>query len=164
MHLYSDKVMITDKRELLPLAKCDTFVVASNKSYDVIYSNVPKEVLKESISKKMITDPRMTLLQLAIDITDEIKTIPGLKIIDDKVSVENAEKAKVLMTNTAACLIIAECCGKIYTNNVEIANLCMQYDLNSRDPQAIASAELLKMLIDMRGGLVECELKVMREV
>ena len=159
MNLYSDKVTITDKKELLPFAKCNDFVVAGKNG--IVYSSVPKEVLEKIILERIPVQPDLALLKLAIDISDEIKVIPDLNIIDDKVSIMATERAEVLMTNRAARLIIVECYGRIYTNNIEAANLCLQRDLDSRDPQAVASAELLKMLIRVQGELIECELKVM---
>lgn len=160
MNLYSDKVTITDKKELLPLAKCNDFVVAGSKN-GIVYSSVPKEVLEKIILERMPSQPELALLKLAVDIASEIKIIPDLKIIDDKVSIMATEKARVLMTNRGAHLIIAKCYDKIYTNNVEAANRCMQRDLNDDNPQASSNAALLKMLIGLRGGLVECEMKVM---
>jgi hypothetical protein len=160
MNLYSDKVTITDKKELLPFAKCNDFVVAGKNG--IIYSSVSKEVLEEIILERMPIQPELALLKLAIDLSDEVKVIPDLKIIDDKVSIMATEQAEVLMTNSGFFnLCIVECYGKIYTNNVKVANLCIQHDLDSRDPETHASATLLKMLIGLKGGLVECELKVM---
>lgn len=159
MHLYSDKVTITDKKELLPFAKCNDFVVAGKNG--IIYSSVSKEVLEEIILKRMPIQPKLALLKLAIDLSDEVKVIPDLEIIDDKVSIMATEQAEVLMTNRGFKLCIVECYGKIYTNDVETANLCIQRDLGSCDPEAHACATLLKMMIGLKGGLVECELKVM---
>lgn len=160
MHLYRDKVTITDEKELLPLAKCNDFVVAGSKN-GIIYSSVPKDVLEKIVLERIPDQPGLGLLKLAIDISDEIKVIPDLQIIDDKVSIIATEKADVLMTNRGACLIIVECCGKIYTNNVKAADLCIRHDFLSHDPQAHASAALLQMLIRLKGGLTECEMKVM---
>lgn len=162
MNLYSDKVTITDKKELLPFANCNDFVVAGNNG--IIYSSVSKDVLEKIILERMPSQPSLALLKLAIDLFDEVKVVPDLKIIDDKVSIMATEKATVLMTNHGVCLIIAECYGKIYTNNVEAANLCIQRDFISRDPQVRLSAVLLKKLIRLKGGLVECEMKVIQEV
>lgn len=159
MNLYSDKVTITDKKELLPFAKGKDFVVAGKNG--VVYTSVPKEVLESKIAARIDIQPDLFLLKMAIDISDEIKVIPELEIIDDKVSIMATEEATTLMTNLREHLIIAECYGKIYTNNVEAANRCIQRDLESEDLQAVSSAGLLKMLIRLKGGLHECELKAM---
>ena len=161
MNLYSDKVTITDKRGLMPLAKKDNVCVAGNPESGIIYTNVSKETLDKFIVEGIQSNPRFALLKLAIDMSDEIKVIPELEIIDDKVFIMATEKATTLMTNLGERLIVAECYGKIYTNNVEAANRCMQHDLESGDPQAVSNAGLLKMLIHVKGGLIECEMKVM---
>ena len=158
MHLYSDKVMITDKRELMPLAKTDNICVAGSTESAIIYTNVSKEALDKFVVKELQSNPRFALLKLAIDLSDEIKTIPDLKISeDDKVFVEDTVKAKVLMTNKFHQLIIVGVNGKIYTNNAKIAKLCIQRDLDDGE----VSARLLSKLIEVTGGLIECEMRVM---
>lgn len=157
MHLYSDKVTITDKRELLPLAKTAGVYVAGSPESGIIYTNVSKEALNKLIVEGIQSNPRLGLLKLAIEMSDEIKTIPDLKISEEgKVAVEDTVKADVLMTNRGLQLIIVGANGKVYTNNSKIANLCIQRDLDNGEIEA----HLLSMLIEKTGGLVECEMEV----
>lgn len=157
MHLYSDKVTITDKRELLPLAKTNNVYVAGSPESGIIYTNVSKETLDKLIVEGIKSSPHFALLKLAIDMSDEIKTIPDLEISEEgKVVVEDTFKAMVLMTNRAFQLIIVGVEGKVYTNKAEIAKQCIQRDLDNGEIDAC----LLSTLIKATGGLVECELKV----
>lgn len=159
MHLYSDKVTITDKRELLPLAKTDSICIAGSPESGIIYTNVSKETLDKLIVEGIQSNPRLGLLKLAIEMSNEIKTIPNLKISEEgKVVVEDTVRAKVLMTNRLFQLIIVGVDGKVYTNDTKIANMCIQRDLNNGEIEA----RLLSKLIEVTGGLVECEMKVMR--
>jgi len=158
MNLYSDKVMITDKRELMPLAKTDNVCVAGSPESGIIYTNVSKEALDKLIVEGIQSNPLFALLKLAIDMSDEIKTIPDLEISEEgKVTVEETFKARVLMTNRAFQLIIVGVEGKVYTNKAEIAKQCIQRDLDNGQMEA----RLLSKLIEATGGLVECEMKVM---
>jgi hypothetical protein len=159
MHLYSDKVTITVERELLPLAKTDSIYVAGSPESGIIYTNVPKEALDKLIVEGIKTSSHFALLKLAIETSNEIKTIPNLEISEEgKVVVEDTVCAKVLMTNRLFQLIIVGVDGKVYTNNTKIANMCIQRDLNNGEIEA----RLLSKLIEVTGGLVECEMKVMR--
>jgi hypothetical protein len=156
MHLYSDKVTITDKRELMPLMKSSTIHVAASGKSGVIYTNVSKEALDEFIDKNMKIQSNLMLLKLAVDIAPEIKTVCTLRIADDHtVSIEETLKADVLMTNARKVVIIAEAGGKIYTNDAVAANQCVHDDIVNKEAPAFA----LKSLIDLQGGLVECELQ-----
>ena len=156
MHLYSDKVTITDKRELLPLMKSSTIHVAASEKSGVIYANVSKEDLDEFIAKNIRTQSGLMLLKLALDLAPEIKTVPDLRIADDHtVSIEETLKADVLMTNASKVVIIAEAGGKIYTNDAVAANQCVHDDIVNKEAPAFS----LKRLIDLQGGLVECELQ-----
>lgn len=158
MYLYSDKVMITDKRELMPLAKKDNVYVAGSPESGIIYTNVSKEALDKLIVEGIKSSPDFALLKLAIDMSDEIKIIPDLEISEEgKVVVEETFKATVLMTNRAFQLIIVGVEGKVYTNKAKIAKQCIQHDLDNGE----VPARLLSKLIEVTGGLVECEMKVM---
>lgn len=155
MNLYSDKITITDKKELTPLAKTDNIHVAGGVNPRVIYTNVSKEDLDEFISKKMETQPSLMILKLAIDIAQEVKTVPDLRIINDTVSIEKTSKADVFMINKGRSVVIVGVDGKIYTNNVLAAKKCIIDDIVNGD----FAACMLKALIDLK-GLIECELKV----
>lgn len=156
INLYSDKVTITDKRELLPLAKSDAFVVAGNKNGGVMYSNVSKEVLEREIQKRMLVQPELMFLQIAMALTKDFKVVFDLDIIDGKVSMPETTEARVLMANSSKNIIIAELDHKFYTNDKEVALQCIQHDIEEGIPSGI----MLKMLIDTNGGLIECEMKV----
>ena len=156
MHLYSDKVTITDKKELMPLMKSSTIHVAASRESGVIYINVSKEELDDFVSKNILTRPNLMLLKLATEIAPEVKTVPSLRIADDDtVSVEETSKANVLMINKSRMLIIAGIDGKIYTNYESAAKKCVQDDVDKGE----FAACLLKELIDM-DGLTECDLKI----
>lgn len=157
MNLYSDKVTITDKRELLPLAKSDAFVVAGSKNGGVMYANVPKEVLEREVQKRILVQHNLILLQMAMAMTEKFRVVPDLDIIDDKVSTLETAEARVLMTNKGKCIVIAELDHKFYTNDKEVALQCIQHDIESGE----LLGSMLKMLIDRNGGLIECEMKVM---
>lgn len=156
MHLYSDKITITDKKELMPLAKTDNIHVAGSVNPRVIYTNVSKEDLDEFISKNMETQPSLMILKLAVDIAQEVKTVPNLRIADDDtVSIEKTSKADVFMINKGRSVVIVEVDGKIYTNNVLAAKKCIMDDIVNGE----FAACMLKTLIDLK-GLIECELEV----
>lgn len=158
MHLYSDKVMITDKRKLLPLAKTSDVYIAGNPELGIIYTNVSKEALNKLIVEGIQSNPRFALIKLAIEMSNEIKTIPDLEISEEgKVVIEDTFRAKVLMTNRAFQLIIVGVNGKVYTNKAEMAKQCIQRDIDNGEIEA----RLLSTLIEKTGGLVECEMKVM---
>jgi hypothetical protein len=155
MHLYSDKVTITDKRELMPLVKSSTVHVAASRKSGIMYTNVSKEYLDDFISRNIETHPSVTLLKLAVSIATEIKTVPDLRIADDDtVFVEETLKADVLMTNKVRVVVIVGVEGKLYTNNVAAAKECIEEDVINGE----LSAALLKTLIDLE-GLTECELQ-----
>lgn len=155
MHLYSDKVTITDKRELMPLMKSSTVHVAASEKSGIMYTNVSKEDLDDFISRNIETRPNVALLKLAVSIAPEIKTVPDLRIADDDtVFVEETLKADVLMINKVQVVVIAGVEGKLYTNNVLAAKKCVQDDVINGE----FSAFLLETLIDME-GLTECELQ-----
>lgn len=156
MHLYSDKVTITDKRELLPLMKGSTIHVAASRESGIIYTNVSEEDLDDFIYRNIEAQPNLTLLKLAVDIAPEMKTISDLRIADDDtVFVEETLKANVLMINKAERLLIVGVEGKIYTNDVLAAKKCVMDDAINGE----VGARLLKELIDA-DGLTECELQV----
>lgn len=155
MHLYSDKVTITDKKELMPLMKGSNIHVAASEKSGIIYINVSKEELDNFISKNIGVQSNLMLLKLAVDIAPEVKTVPDLRIINDTVVVEETSKADVLMINKVRMIVIAEIDGKLYTNNALAAEKCVQDDVINGE----FSAFLLKALIDLE-GLTECELKV----
>ena len=155
MHLYSDKVMITDKRELMPLMKGSTIHVAASRKSGIIYTNVSKEDLDDFIAENMKTQSNLMLLKLAIEIAPEVKTVPNLRIADDDtVFVEETLNANVLMTNKVRVVVIAGVEGKLYTNNAAAAKECVEEDVINGE----FSAALLKTLIDLE-GLTECELQ-----
>lgn len=155
MHLYSDKVTITDKRELLPLMKDSTIHVAASRKSGIMYTNVSKEDLSDFISKNIEARPNLIFLKLAVSIAPEIKTVPTLRIADDDtVFVEETLEANVLMTNTDRVVVIAGVEGKLYTNNVSAAKECVEEDVINGE----SSACMLKTLIDLK-GLTECELQ-----
>lgn len=155
MHLYSDKVTITDKRELMPLMKDSTVHVAASRKSGIMYTNVSKEDLDDFISRNIGVRPNVVLLKLAVSVASEIKTVPDLRIADDDtVFVEETLKADVLMINKVRVVVIVGVEGKLYTNNVLAAKECVEEDVINGE----FSACLLKTLIDLE-GLIECELK-----
>ena len=155
MHLYSDKVTITDKRELVPLMKSSTIHVAASRKSGIMYTNVSKEELNDFIAENIETRPNLGLLKLAVSVAPEIKTVPDLQIADDDtVFVEETLKADVLMINKVQVVVIAGVEGKLYTNDVAAAKECVEEDVINGE----FSASLLKTLIDLE-GLTECELQ-----
>lgn len=155
MHLYNDKVMITDKKELMPLMKGSVINVAASEKSGIIYTNVSKEELNDFISRNIGVQSNLIFLKLAIEIALEIKTVPDLQIINDTMVVEETSKADVLMINRGRMIVVVGVEGKIYTNNALDAEKCIQDDISNGEINAC----LLKALIDME-GLIECELKV----
>jgi len=155
MHLYSDKVTITDKEELMPLMKSSTIHVAASKESGIIYTNVSEEDLNDFISENIGIQPNLMLLKLAVEIAPEVKTVPDLRIINDTVSIEETLKADVLMINKAERLLVVGVEGKIYTNNIECAKECIQMDADNGE----FAACLLQSIIST-SGLTECELQV----
>lgn len=155
MHLYSDKVTITDKRELMPLMKGSTVNVAASRKSGIIYTNVSKEDLINFIAENMKIQSNLMLLKLAVEIAPEVKTVPNLRIADDDtVFVEETLNANVLMTNKVRVVVIVGVEGKLYTNDVAAAKECIEEDVINGE----FSAALLKTLIDLE-GLTECELQ-----
>jgi len=155
MHLYSDKVTITDKRELLPLVKSSTVHVAASRKSGIMYTNVSKEDLNDFISRNIEARPTLMFLKLAVSVAPEIKTVPDLRIADDDtVFVEETLKADVLMINKVQVVVIAGVEGKLYTNNVSVAKKCVEDDVINGE----LGAAMLKTLIDL-AGLTECELQ-----
>lgn len=156
MHLYSDKVTITDKEELMPLMKGSTIHVAASEKSGIIYTNVSKEELDDFIHRNIKTQSNLMFLKLAVEIAPEVKTVPDLRIADDDtVFVEETSKADVLMISKDRMIIIAGVDGKkIYTNNAPATEKCVEDDVENGE----FSACLLKVIIDVE-GLIECELK-----
>jgi hypothetical protein len=155
MHLYSDKVTITDKKELLPLMKGSIIHVAASRESGIIYTNVSKEELDEFIFKNIATQSNLMLVKLAISLAPEVKTVPDLRIADDDtVSIEETSEATVLMINRSQRIIIVEVDCKLYTNNVLAAKKCVMDDVINGE----FSAHMLKEAIDM-AGLTECEMQ-----
>lgn len=156
MNLYSNKVTITDKRELKPFMRSSNIHVAGSVEPRVIYTNVPKKDLDEFISENVGTRPNLILLGLAIAMAQEVKTVPDLRIADDDtVSIEKTSEADLLMIDKGRNIIIVGVEGKLYTNNVAAAKKCVEDDVENGE----FTACLLKALIDME-GLIECEMKV----
>lgn len=155
MHLYSDKVTITDKRELMPLMKGSTIHVAASKESGIIYTNVLKEDLINFISENIEKQSNLMILKLAIIAAPEVKTVCDLRIVDDKVFVIETVEADILMINEVKQLLIVGVEGKIYTNNIELAKKYIQKDANAGE----FGAYLLQSLISM-SGLNECDLQI----
>lgn len=156
MHLYSDKVTITDKRELMPLMKGSTVHVAASKESGIIYTNVSEEDLNDFIAENMKIQSNLMLLKLAVNIAPEVKTVPNLRIADDDtVFVEETSISDLLMINKAERLLIVGIEGKIYTNNVKLAKEYVQKDADNGE----FGACLLQSVISM-SGLIECDLQV----
>lgn len=156
MHLYRDKVTITEREELMPLMKSNRIHVAASTATGIIYSNLSKEVLDDFISRNVEAQPNLFLLKLALELAPEVKTVSDLKIgEDDTVSIEETVEANVLMINKGRMVIIAGLNGKLYTNNALAAKQCIHEDVLNGELNAC----LLERAITVK-GMVECKLEI----